>query len=324
MSVYKSFISSDITIVPFKVNKSYEFRGGSTLTQSNVGIDRFIGQNTSGSYWISGSDNTGYIKPHSKELVYKSVKQLYYSNFVLAPFGSSVFTASFNSDDTITGEGGTLQPMYDNYLFNTLQPNRIFPTASGDRIGVISIPNHLFGEYIKPGTFEYIFTGSSVSGKITDDGNGSLFEDGKKVGDIIYQHGMIILTSFGTSITGSVYGSALYGYGVYSTAGKQELDEIIDSNNITCSFQSTLTIQEAQYKCTLRENEFTFSQNPSVVSKSLDGTIYDFATSSYFQPYITTVGLYNNNKELLAIGKLSQPLQSSNFTDTTIMINLDL
>jgi hypothetical protein len=54
------------------------------------------------------------------------------------------------------------------------------------------------------------------------------------------------------------------------------------------------------------------------------GIIYDFATGSYFSPYITTVGLYNNNYELIAVGKLAQPLPTSAVTDTTILINLEL
>ena len=51
---------------------------------------------------------------------------------------------------------------------------------------------------------------------------------------------------------------------------------------------------------------------------------YDFVTGSYFQPYITTIGLYNGANQLVAVGKLSQPLQSSNVSDTTILVNLDL
>ena len=90
-------------------------------------------------------------------------------------------------------------------------------------------------------------------------------------------------------------------------------------------FQSTVTIYESQYKCTLRQNEFNFSQNPTLISGSLNsGIIYDFATDSYFTPYITTVGLYNNNYELIAVAKLSQPLPTSAVTDTTILVNLDL
>jgi hypothetical protein len=51
--------------------------------------------------------------------------------------------------------------------------------------------------------------------------------------------------------------------------------------------------------------------------------MYDFTTGSYFAPYITTVGLYDENRELLAVGKLSQPLPSSRTTDMTIYVNID-
>jgi hypothetical protein len=51
--------------------------------------------------------------------------------------------------------------------------------------------------------------------------------------------------------------------------------------------------------------------------------VYDFVTSSFFSPYITTVGLYNEAQELLAVAKLSQPLPTSRTTDMSILINLD-
>ena len=54
------------------------------------------------------------------------------------------------------------------------------------------------------------------------------------------------------------------------------------------------------------ESEFTLTQNPSIISSSRNGAVYKFATSSYFEPYITTVGLYDNNRELLAVGKLGK------------------
>lgn len=327
MSTYKPFTTSDVVVTPFKVNKSFTFKGASEFTASNAGIDRFIGKNIQSTLFVSGSNPTGQISSQNQELVYESVKQLYYSNFLSGSDGSPANLPQFNIDGTITGNSGSYQPMYDNYLPDTLDANRLFPTASNDRIGVISIPSNLFGENIKPGTFSYSYKGSApgfISGEFTDDENGNLFKDGSKVGDIIYQHGILVLTSFGTSITGSVYGTALYGTGVYSTAGAQELDIVISATNVTCSFQSTTTIYESQYKCTLRENEFNFSNNPSVISGSSTGTVYDFVTGSYFQPYVTTVGLYNNANELVAVGKLSQPLQSSNTTDTTILVNLDL
>jgi hypothetical protein len=43
-----------------------------------------------------------------------------------------------------------------------------------------------------------------------------------------------------------------------------------------------------------------------------------------FTPYVTTVGLYDNAYNLLAVAKLAQPLPLSAVTDTSILINLDL
>jgi len=49
----------------------------------------------------------------------------------------------------------------------------------------------------------------------------------------------------------------------------------------------------------------------------------DFATGSLFKPYITTIGLYNENNELLVVGKLGQPIKTSNETDTTLIVRWD-
>ena len=302
MSVYKPFTTSDVVVTPFKVNKSFSFQGASALTSSNVGIDRFVGKNIQSTLFISGSNSTGQISSQNQELVYESIKQLYYSNYLRGEDGSTVNTASFNTDGTITATGGANQPMYDNFLTNTLDANRVFPTGSNDQIFITSIPSNLFGENIKPGSFTF----SDLINKfeVTDDGQGNLISASIKVGDIIYPHGVAITTTH-------------YAPGLPT--------ELANVNTITCSFQSTMTIYESQYKCTLLANEFNYTQNPSAISSSSNsGVVSDFLTGSYFQPYITTVGLYNNANELVAVGKLAQPLQSSNTTDTTILVNLDL
>jgi len=54
-----------------------------------------------------------------------------------------------------------------------------------------------------------------------------------------------------------------------------------------------------------------------------DENYYDFATGSYFSPYVTTVGLYNESYQLVAVGKLAQPIPISLHTDTTFIINYD-
>jgi hypothetical protein len=317
MSVFKSFITSDVIVSPFKVNKSFTFQGNE-LTSSNVEIDRYVGINITSSLWTSGSYPTGFINTQDQILVYRSIRELYYSNYLFGPNGSPVNTASFNIDGTITGPA--YEPSYYNYLSTTLNPNRYFPTGSGEKIGVISIPSNLFGEYLRPGTVR-ISNGTTT---FIDDGEGNMVSGSLKYGDVIYEHGVIILTSNG--ISGSTgYGAGTYGSMVYGLSSIDYISSFTTSSNITCSFESTITLYESQYKCTLRENEFNFSQNPTIVSSSMNsGVIYDFATGSYFSPYVTTVGLYNNNYELIAVGKLAQPLPTSAVTDTTILVNLDL
>ena len=101
-----------------------------------------------------------------------------------------------------------------------------------------------------------------------------------------------------------------------------------------------LKIYETQYQITVFEDEYNYSLNPSIITGSQIPTQFsgsdidyvntasigkplDFATSSYFEPYITTVGLYDDDHQLLAVGKLAKPLQSSDTTDTTILVNID-
>jgi hypothetical protein len=317
MSILKPFLTSDIVVSPFEVNKSFTFKGNE-LTGSNVNIDRYIGRNVTSSLWISGSYPTGYVDVQDEILIYRSIKELYYSNYISGSNGSPLGMAFFNPDGTITGPAYT--PNYYNYLSNTLPPNRYIPTGSGDIIGVISIPSNLFGEYIKPTSL------TITSGSITlqDDGLGNVLYNSLKVGDVIYEHGIVILTSDGVPGQDG-YGYVTYGTAIYGASDIQFIDNFITTPNLTCSFQSTTTIYESQYKCTLRQNEFNFSQNPTLISGSSNsGILYDFATGSYFNPYITTVGLYNNNQELLAVAKLAQPIPISDVTDTNIIINLDL
>jgi hypothetical protein len=96
----------------------------------------------------------------------------------------------------------------------------------------------------------------------------------------------------------------------------------ITGSNVTCSFSSSYTLYETQYKCTIGADEYNYSNNPSTISGS-EGELYDFATGSFFAPYVTTVGLYDNSYNLLAVGKLAKPLPTSRTTDTTILINFD-
>tara|TARA_Y100000385_G_scaffold101088_1_gene104514 strand:+ start:1695 stop:3755 length:2061 start_codon:yes stop_codon:yes gene_type:complete len=124
------------------------------------------------------------------------------------------------------------------------------------------------------------------------------------IGNVFYQNGFV-------TITHPNYISAL------DTTG----DGIIN----TLQFQGSHLIYENEYQCTVDEHEFNDTLNISarkIKSKDSD-ELADFTTGSLFKPYVTTIGLYNEDNELLVVGKLGQPIRTSNETDTTFIVRWD-
>jgi hypothetical protein len=327
MSAYKQFLASDITIAPFEVNKLFYYEGAAALTSSYVGIDRFLGVNiTTSNFDLASAPTTGQVSTQYQQLVYRSIEELYYSNYLnsSSSYGSPVTTASIYPGENTSGDvlvGGTSSAgRYWNYPQTSLTFVKSFPTASNAEIAVISIPSKLFGNYIQPGSFRF----TSPSGSIYDDGEGNLFFNATDTycGNIFYPHGLAVVTVNEQSV-GPVYGTAIYGTSLYGGSSTDIIQDIINASNVTCSFSSSLTIYETQYKCTISENEFNVSLNPSILTSGSTDVLEPYCTSSYFSPYITTIGLYNEAQQLLAIGKLAQPLPTSPTTDTTILINID-
>jgi len=325
MSAYKQFLSSDVISTPFVVNKGFTFNGAAAMTASNAGVNRLLGRNITGSL-VDLGPTTGQIGTQYQSLVYNSAKHLYYSNFLTSSYGDSI-----NRQYIIPGEneagnvlvGAVHNPNFENYPQTSLTFPKIFPTGSDDIIGVISIPKKLFGEQILPESFRLI------SGSVTlyDDGEGNIFDpEGDLVGNIIYSHGLVILSVDTGSIgSTSVYDLATYDNDVYEDIDGISVFNFITNPNVTCSFSSSLTLFETQYKCTIGENEFNLSLNPSLSQKVNDDiVVYGYTTGSFFSPYITTVGLYNEAQELLAVGKLAQPVPTSTLTDMHIIINMDM
>ena len=71
-----------------------------------------------------------------------------------------------------------------------------------------------------------------------------------------------------------------------------------------------------------RSSEFNYSENPSFISGSTGEVIYqDFIFNP--QTYMTTVGLYNDTNDLLAVAKLSRPLKKDFTKEALIRVKLD-
>ncbi len=81
-------------------------------------------------------------------------------------------------------------------------------------------------------------------------------------------------------------------------------------------------IKSSHYFCRVRCDEYNWSQNPTYFA----GDNAELTNTTFIQDpksYITTVGLYNDNNELLAVAKLSQPLLKSRDREAVIKVRLD-
>ena len=141
------------------------------------------------------------------------------------------------------------------------------------------------------------------------------------IGNLFYQQGLgIISHPRYKAILEQDISVGDYVVGDNFIVGSEEFNEI---NGI--KFQGTLPMYEHEYKCTIQEHEFNNTTNITARKiKTQDNKEFaDFTTGSYFKPYVTTIGLYNENNELLVIGKLGQPVKMSDKTDTTFVLRWD-
>lgn len=213
----------------------------------------------------------------SGSLQWDSIKHLYYSNFQ---------------------QGELESGSYENYLQSTLP--QFSSRSLADDITIVSISKDLFGVGIQPGTFSL----QSGSFTLQDNAEGEVFTGSLKVGDLIYPHGILILSG----------------------------SSPIDFTEATASFNARQPIHTLNVHCRVLDSEMNHTSNPSAMtSQSLDGliarsggTYISEVTGSAFQPYVTTIGLYNDSNDLIAVGKVGRPTPKSQNTDMTFVIRLDM
>ena len=154
---------------------------------------------------------------------------------------------------------------------------------------------------------------------------------GSGVGLVFYQAGVAVLTSsiFGDDAAGYIGPNDSANTGLsYDTVRSMFTGSSISGacdafrNRLyNISFNNSIDINSTVYFCRLNHNEFNYSSNPTYLSESK--IVVKNEPSEQPVSFVTTVGLYNDDQELIAVGKLSQPLNTSQTTDTTILINLD-
>ena len=138
------------------------------------------------------------------------------------------------------------------------------------------------------------------------------------------------IANISESLDGSPYiGNVFYSQGIatcthpkYTYIFKQN----VPSNCFnSVSFKSIHPIFENEYQCTVSPHEYNFTNNISTrkIKSDQKPELANFVTGSNFKPYITTIGLFDENNELLVVGKLGQPTKVSEETDTTFVIKWD-
>jgi hypothetical protein len=87
------------------------------------------------------------------------------------------------------------------------------------------------------------------------------------------------------------------------------------------SFNNTTELNSTIYFCRASHNEFNYSANPTYLSNSKI-RVKDVGLDQPIS-YVTTVGLYSANNELLAVAKVSEPLKKTPDTELTLRVRLD-
>lgn len=270
----KEIPKSDIITRPIKVYKEWILDENDTFP--------LFGENPNNTLIDVESDEKshGFIK----KVLYESVKSQFYTNSATASLITEVgLRKSYTSKD-------------ERNLNN--------------QIAIIPIPQIYYGEGVKVGS---VTLEDEQTGKVyIDDGYSNLIDSGSNVvGNIFYDRGLVVLTR------DVVSGSVLSEY--------------------TLNFRSTKTIYENEILLTVLESEFNVSQNPTAVDYDADGTFgkiklhniqsqinplvfsgfgeYDYSSSldttgSYLAPYITTIALYDDDLNMVAVAKLPQPIKS--------------
>tara|TARA_Y100000114_G_scaffold92378_1_gene85845 strand:- start:925 stop:2646 length:1722 start_codon:yes stop_codon:yes gene_type:complete len=127
-----------------------------------------------------------------------------------------------------------------------------------------------------------------------------------KIGNVFYKDGAIAVTNPSSSYDK-----------VFIATG---------SNGWNIKFDNKVSFYQYEAVCNVKEGQFMISNNPSLKKDDdINSEFFkDFATGSSFEPYITTIGLYNDDYQLVAIGKLAKPLPNNKDIAYTFSVRFDV
>jgi len=262
---------------------------------------------------------------------------------------------AFNTNVPGKSPSGTVYGQYRNLVLGDEESDFTFGTVTSDYFYVLSIDRARYKEKLLPGTLDLRLnvSGSSTTLQLTDNSQittTTTFTDAGRVYELI--SGSVGNLSAGkkqadgyTNGSGS-YGKLLPDVGVILLNGKAldarpadggiDLTTLRNANSADLNnrllynaldygsyfrIQAEETISSNFVFVRARNSEFNYSTNPSLITGS--GEIRHNVMIDTPQSYITAVGLYNDNNDLLAVAKLSRPLLKDFTKEALVRIKLD-
>lgn len=156
-----------------------------------------------------------------------------------------------------------------------------------------------------------------------------------KAGLIFYQAGIAVVTAsvFGVSANGGLLNDSTVGTPKMNAHAATGIDDLIQLTPISgnanslrhrienLSFNNTTELNSTVYFCRVNNSDFNYSANPTYLSSSkmvVKNNSQDVPVS-----YVTSVGLFSADNELLAVAKVSEPLKKDPSTEFTLRVRLD-
>jgi len=258
-----------------------------------------------------------------------------------APFNSAVVGTSPTS--VVFGQAKNLILGEDTETFK-------FGTVDSDYFYVVTLDRARYKEKLMPATFNVSLTKGSATINLTDNSKDlttTTFTEAGRVYQVVSGSDGSAYNGTGTTSQGS-YGWFLPDVGIILFNAKA-LDLAAGSGGIALGTDRTTNTSNANNQILLfnamkagasfslnseetitsnyvfaraRSDEFNYSANPSMI----DGSTGDIRHTDLInspRTYVTTVGLYNDNNDLLAVAKLSKPLQKDFTKEALVRIKLD-
>jgi hypothetical protein len=177
-----------------------------------------------------------------------------------------------------------------------------------------SIPRSLIKDKIASGSFQFVSSSTTASeyGPAYQVQTGEarlLAKDGVVSGAVFYEAGIAIINA--SVIAGIAGATTMSGAANFITASTTRLD-----------FQAATELNSTIYFCRAYNNEFNYSSNPTYLENSMI-RVKESDPTKEPQSYITTVGLYSDDNQLLAVAKLSEPIKKTASNELIIRTRLD-